>query len=126
MSASHDLTFVGKRMRDPDDPYCVLTGRMFGGPAEFRVLKKNTKHLHGEHASMFVQATTPATYPTCDTGDTYVADLVHLNLTEVAGRAPTPDEFTEWGELRGHHSQPDNHGSMLTMFEVAEFHEGVS
>lgn len=120
MSNTHDLTFVEKKSRDIENPYAKLTGRMFGGESEFLILKKNTKYLQQEYASVLIAAKTPATFGTYDIGDTYVADIVNLNLTEVDGREPTQEEFAEFAALRGHlESTLDSHGEVFTMTEIA-------
>lgn len=121
MSKTHDLTFVEKKSRDIEEPYAVLTGRAFGGEAEYRILKKNTKYLQEEYASVLVAASTPATFGTFDIGDTYVADIINLNLTKVDGRNPTTEEFQEWAALRGHLSGstgPEDHTEVFTMTEI--------
>lgn len=120
MSATHDLSFVGKKTADIDSPYAVLKGTMFGGEATFKILKKNTKDLSKQYASVLVAAETPATFGLADIGDTYVADLTHFNLAEVDGRAPTPEEFTEWAELRGHLTGGPDHGAVYSMTEIME------
>lgn len=118
MEHTHDLSYVDKKSRDIDSPYATLTGHMFGGKAEYRVLKKNTKYLQDQYASMMVAAQTPATFGSFDMGDTYVSELVHLDLATVNGRTPTSDEFEEWAQLRGHHTGGPNHGAVYTMNEI--------
>ena len=118
MSDTHDLSFLEKKARPTDQPYATLTGVMFGGRAEYRLLKKNTKFLEGQYASILVAAKTPATLPGFDIGDTYVADLVHLDLSEVDGRSPTPEQYREWAELRGHHTGGPGHGAVISMNEI--------
>jgi hypothetical protein len=112
-----DLTFVGKKSRDIDHPYATLTGIMFGGEAEYRILKKNTKFCETQYASLFVAAQTPATFGGFDMGDTYVSELVNLSLASVEGRTPTESELDEWAQLRGHHR--GSGGLVYTMDEIA-------
>lgn len=120
MSETHDLTFVEKKSRDVENPYAVLKGIAFGGEAEFRILKKNTKYLQEEYASVLVAASSPATFGSFDIGDTYVADIVNFNLTEVDGREPTQEEFAEWAALRGHLESNgwENHNEVFTLTEI--------
>ena len=115
---THDLSFVDKKSRDIDSPYATLVGVMFGGQAEYRILKKNTKFCGDPYASMFVAAQTPATFGGFDMGDTYISELVHLDLASVDGRSPTNAEFEEWAQLRGHHTGGEGHGAVYSMNEI--------
>lgn len=117
---THDLTFIEKKSRDLDTPYAVLTGQMFGGEAIFKILKKNTKNLQDEYASVLVAASSPATFGGYDMGDTYIADLVNFNLAEVNGGTPTTEQFAEWAALRGHLTGGPNHGEVFTMTEISK------
>lgn len=99
----HTIDFIAKKSRTVDDPYCVFTGTMFGGPATFKVLKKYANDDGAQYSRWFIAAETPATFGSYDMGDTYVTDVVmYLSLTEVEGREPTTEELMQIVGLREH------------------------
>ena len=96
-----NLEFLGKKVRDQDTPYAEFTGQMFGGPANWKVLKKYANDDSKQYARWLMLVTTVATGGLGDMGDTYVADvLVGAELAQVDGREPTQDELDQITELR--------------------------
>jgi len=97
-----NLEFIGKKARPNDGtPYAEFTGFMFGGPANWKVLKKYANDDSKQYARWFMQVTTVATGPLGDMGDTYVADvLAGAELAQVEGREPTQEELDQITELR--------------------------
>ncbi len=96
-----NLEFLGKKTRDQDSPYAEFTGHMFGGPANWRVLKKYANDDSKQYARWFMVVTTAATGSLGDMGDTYVSDVLQGAdyLVRVDGREPTEAEETQVTEL---------------------------
>lgn len=115
-----NVSFIGKKARDKDgdQPYATFTGRMFGGEATFKVLKKYRNDDAAEYSAWLAQAVTPATGPFGDYGDTYVKDIVsHFSLTLVDGKTPTREQFAEIAKLRSA-LESDGTSEIYTMTEL--------
>ena len=116
MTKTVNIDFIGKKAVDVDSPYAEFTGTLFGGDATFKVLKKYKNDDAAQYSAYLIAAETPATYGSYDMGDTYVADVVlHLSLTEVDGREPTPEELAQVADLRG-----VLEGQMLPVYTMTE------
>ena len=96
-----NLEFIGKKSRDQDSPYAEFIGHMFGGPANWKVLKKYANDDSKQYARWFMVVTTVATGGLGDMGDTYVSDVLQgAELSQVDGREPTQKELDQITELR--------------------------